>query len=155
VLIHNARSGELVQTIKKATIPALISAFSPDASKLALSNGPTLEIVDLRLDEVLFRWVGHAFHTLSWSSDGRFLAAAGNGEPSNYGSQVHGAWVHVFDIEKRARLYKVQHGSSWVPVMAVTWSPDGQRLASGDQNGLVETWEGPTGNKIVSAELHT
>jgi WD40 repeat protein/tetratricopeptide (TPR) repeat protein len=155
IFIHNARSGELVQTVKKATIPAAFSAFSPDASRLALANGPTMEIVDLRLDEVLFRWEGRGLDALSWSPDGRLLAAAGSGEPNVYGSQSFGAWVHVFDTEKRQRLFKMQHGTSWVPVTALTWSPSGKRLASGDLNGLVEVWEGSTGHRVASAELHT
>ena len=37
----------------------------------------------------------------------------------------------------------------------MTWSPDGQRLVSGDLNGLAEVWEVSTGRKVVSAHLHT
>jgi WD40 repeat protein/serine/threonine protein kinase/tetratricopeptide (TPR) repeat protein len=155
IFIHNARSGELVQTVKKATIPAGLSAFSPDASRLAISNGPTLEILDLRLDEVLFRWGGRSYDAFSWSPDGRFLAAGGRGETNHIGIPAFGAWVHIFDTEMRQRLFKMQHGTSWHSVTAVAWSPDGKRLASGDGNGLVEVWEGPTGQKVASVELHT
>ena len=102
IFIHNARSGERVQTVKKATVPAAFSTFSSDASKLALSNGATLEIVDLRRDELLFRWEGQEFDALSWSPDGRLLAAAGHGDAGVIGSQSSGAWVHVFDTEKHA-----------------------------------------------------
>jgi WD40 repeat protein len=153
VSIHNARSGERVQTVKQITVPAAFSAFSPDATKLALSNGRTVEIVDLRQEEVLFRWEAREFHSLCWSPDGRLLAAAGYGAP--IGHSGWGAYVHVFDTEKRQRLFEVQHGTSRVPATAVTWSPDGQRLVSGDPNGLVEVREGTTGQKVASAYLHT
>ncbi len=100
VFIHNARTGERIQTVKKATVVAAFSAFSPDASKLALSNGPAVEIVDLRRDEVRIRWESTWFHALAWSPDGRLLAAAGCGESDDGGDLQWAAWAYVFDVEK-------------------------------------------------------
>ena len=56
---------------------------------------------------------------------------------------------------KRERTWKLRHGTSRVEATAVTWSPDGQRLVSGDLNGLAVVWEVSTGRKVVSAHLHT
>src|SRR5207253_1402656 len=42
-----------------------------------------------------------------------------------------------------------------VGATAVAWSPNGQRLVSGDENGLVEVWEVPAGRKVASVQLHT
>jgi hypothetical protein len=61
----------------------------------------------------------------------------------------------VFDTVKRERVWKLHHGDKPVGMTAVTWSLDGQRLVSGDRNGLVEVWDVSTGRKIVSAPLHT
>ncbi len=56
----------------------------------------------------------------------------------------------------KRRLLKVQLGTEpgWKRT-AVTWSPNGQWLVSGDLNGLVEVWEVPTGQRVASAQLHT
>jgi tetratricopeptide (TPR) repeat protein len=59
------------------------------------------------------------------------------------------------DTVKRERIWKLRHGTERFVATAVTWSPDGQRLVSGDVNGLAEVWEVSTGQKVVSAPLHT
>jgi tetratricopeptide (TPR) repeat protein/sugar lactone lactonase YvrE len=147
--IHDARSGERLQTVK-GIVPG-VASFSPDAVKLAVANGDTLEVVNLRQNEVYVRWRGTQYNALCWSPDGRLLAAAvGAGNPGD-----DAAWVHVFDTEKRQRLFNVQHGASKADATAVAWSPDGKRLVSGNSNGLAEVWEVPSGHKITSAYLQT
>ena len=163
LLIHDARSGERIQTVMNVALPGVYSshsAFSPDASRVALTNGGstdgghTLEIVDLRQNEVHFKWKADNYQGLSWSPDGRLLAAAGQGESSD-GIQRWGGWVYVLDTETGQRVMKVQHGTTRVTATRVTWSPDGKRLVSGNQSGLVEVWEIPTGRRMASAKLHT
>jgi tetratricopeptide (TPR) repeat protein len=81
----------------------------------------------------------------------------GNGDPTGGDNDhpLYAGWVHVFDAVKRERIWKLRHGTSRVAATAVTWSPDGQRLVSGDLNGLAVVWEVSTGRKVVSAPLHT
>jgi eukaryotic-like serine/threonine-protein kinase len=153
LLVCDARTGQPAQTVR-AMIPTAAS-FSSDATQLALGNGGDLEVVDLPRNEVRFRWNGTGIQDVSWSPNGRLLAIAGRGEPTDGGNLAHAGWVHVFDTVKRERTWKLRHGSSRVQATAVTWSPDGRRLVSGDVNGLAEVWEVSTGRKVISAPLHT
>jgi WD40 repeat protein len=153
LLVCDARSGLPVQTVK-ALVPKTAS-FSPDASRLAAANRNTLEVIDLRRNEIQFRWTGIGVRAVSWSPDGRHVAVAGRGEESDGGTLAHAGWVQVFDPEQRRRVWKLRHGASRVEATAVTWSPDGGRLVSGDVNGLAEVWEMSTGRKAASAQLHT
>jgi WD40 repeat protein/serine/threonine protein kinase len=153
VLVYDAHTGQAIQTVK--TTAARGCSFSPDGSQLALANASTLEVVDLRKNEVRFRWEGVEARARSWSPDGRLLAVAGSGEPGDGGNLQWAGWVHAFDVEKRRRVWKRQHGTSRVLATAVTWSPDGQRLVSGNVNGLAEVCDASTGRKLVSLHLHT
>jgi WD40 repeat protein len=114
-----------------------------------------LQVVDVQRKEVCFHWRGTLFSAVSWSPDGRLLALAGHGEASDGGGPQWSGWVHVFDLEKRQRIWKLQHTAHRVAATAVTWSPKGQRLVSGDVNGLVEVWDATTGQKVASVQLHT
>jgi tetratricopeptide (TPR) repeat protein len=143
----------------KAMIPVRLDenclAFSPDGSRLALVKGWQLKVVDLQRDEICFQWQGSGYEALSWSPDGRFLACAGPGDVSDGGWLQWTGWVQVFDLEKRQRLWKLRPGTHRVDATAVTWSPDGRRLVSGDVNGLAVIWEATTGQKVTSVQLHT
>jgi WD40 repeat protein len=92
---------------------------------------------------------------MSWSRDGRVLAVAGGGNTSDGGNLQHAGWVHVFDTENGQRTLKLRHGTNRVIATAVAWSPNGQGLVSGDENGLVEVWEMPAGRKVASVQLHS
>jgi WD40 repeat protein/tetratricopeptide (TPR) repeat protein len=158
VILCDARSGKFIQIVK-GMIPHGLS-FSPDGSRLALIKGGAtheiaLEVVDLQRNEVCFHWKGTGFGAVSWSPDGRLLALAGRGDASDGGYRQYAAWVHVFDLEKGQRILKLRHGAQRVAATAVTWSPHGQRLVSGDVNGLAEVWEATTGKKVTSVQLHT
>jgi WD40 repeat protein/serine/threonine protein kinase len=153
LLVRDARTGQPARTVH-AMIPTAAS-FSSDATQLALGNGCELEVVNLPRNEVRFRWKGANILDVSWSPNDRLLAIAGHGEPSDGGNLQWASWVHVFDAVKWERIWKLRHGSSRVEATAVTWSPNGQRLVSGDLNGLAEVWDVSTGRKVVSAPLHT
>ncbi len=48
------------------------------------------------------------------------------------------------------------HSHSYeVGVLAVTWSPDGQRIASGSGDNTVQLWHAATGETILTYHDHT
>jgi WD40 repeat protein/serine/threonine protein kinase len=156
LFICDARSGKFNLAVKAMVGDG--SSFSPDGSRVALYrryDPGQVEIVDLKRNEICFHWQGLGVQAVAWCQDGRFLAAAGEGEESDGGGPGWAGWVHVFDAEMRQRVLKLRHGSQRVRATAVTWSPNGQRLVSGDLNGLAEVWNTTTGHRVTSAQLHT
>ncbi len=155
ILIHDAATGDLLNAVKHETASALDCAFSPDDSKLAILSSENLEILDLQSGLSIYKWLGQANTALSWSPDGGLLAEAGQGDPNaKVGPNRWAAWVHIFDV-KSPQFLKIRHGSNWTTATAVSWSPNGQQLVSGDSNGVAEISDLSTGRKVMSAQLHT
>jgi hypothetical protein len=153
MLICDARTGQPAQTLQAMNPTA--ACFSSDARQLAVCHWGDLDVVDLLRNEVVFRWKSVGIQDVSWSPNARLLAVVGSAEPSDAGWLALAGWVYVFDTVKRERAWKLHHGTKPVALTAVTWSLDGQRLVSGDNDGLAEVWDVSRGRKVVSAPLHT
>ena len=111
-------------------------AFSPNGELLAsVSDDETLKLWDVRSRQNIatlkdiadgFRW---QIKSVAFSPDGQFLATVG------------GKHVKLWDVRKRAEIGILRH-ENWVQV--VTFSHDGQLLASGDGSGegpgIVKVW---------------
>jgi len=75
-----------------------------------------------------------------FSADERFLAL------------VHGSSVEIWSPATRTMLHRLPTGS---PVGALVFSPDGQRLLGGLQNGQIVVWDAGTGEELRRLEGHT
>jgi WD40 repeat protein/DNA-binding SARP family transcriptional activator len=71
---------------------------------------------------------------LDFSSDGRWVAAAGLGEK-----------VFVWDLRTRSLVRTMRHGQL---IFAIRFSPDGKRIATGDDKGSVDFWDAATGRQV-------
>ena len=73
-----------------------------------------------------------AIAALAFSPDGQFLLGGG---------QASGQHLHLWEVQTGLkRPFPPQHA----PVHAVSWSPDGQRFAAGQADGVVRLWEAAT-----------
>jgi WD40 repeat protein len=101
---------------------------------MSLRRAPELRAWSLDTGQPLFELVlsGPAF-ALAFSADERTLAVA-----------LHGELV-LIDVARRAVIdqWAAPNGSASYrgAVCALSWSPDGQRLASGDVTGGVWVWQ--------------
>jgi len=77
---------------------------------------------------------GITLQDLDFSSDGRHVAAAGLGEK-----------VYVWDLRTRALEHVIPHGNL---ILAIRFSPDGKRIATGDDKGDVDFWDAATGRQV-------
>jgi hypothetical protein len=107
-------------------------AFSPDGNRLATASTP-LYVWDAHTGEELRRlWTepesrNNLVHSVAFSSNGRWLAAAGGD-----------GTARIWNPDTGAQLLKIDHGS---PVRVVAFSSDSRWLVSSSDDGKVNVWQ--------------
>lgn len=122
-------------------------AWSPDGKRIATSgfgdgNDGGVHVWDADTGEIIFRYPG-ANPPIEWSHDGRWIAA------DNQGRLV------VFDAangQNRA-TYRAQIGHLR-KTHAISWSPNGNLVASAGGDGIIEVWESATGRPVFTFRGH-
>ncbi len=85
----------------------------------------------------------HAIHTLTWSPDGRYLAAAGERPAQIYlWEALTNQTISTFNAHERS-------------IRALAWSPDNRLLASASNDRSVKIWEVTTGKHLGTYQQHT
>ena len=85
------------------------------------------------------RW--HSVKMLRFSPDGRIIASRSTNE----------RFIRLWDVSTQKIIAKLEHSS----VYALTFSPTGKTLASGDTDGIVKLWDVATRQNIATLEAHT
>jgi WD40 repeat protein/serine/threonine protein kinase len=141
IKVWNSKSGALVQSFKAHAGTVFCVAFHPLGKHLASVglDGPQkqVKVWDLTTHQEMFagpcdvaQAFGNAYAT-SFSPDGRQLAAGSQGI------------VNLWDWKNRQLLHTFA-GHDSRPI-SVAFSPEGQRLASGDWRGSVKLWDAVAG----------
>ena len=96
----------------------------------------------------LARWVGEAerIHALAVSPDGRFVAAVG-GSPVRYGE------LQIWNVETCNLMSFARIGRD--TLFAVTFSPDGKRVAVGGTDRSLHIVDAETAEELYSSEVHS
>jgi serine/threonine protein kinase len=95
--------------------------------------------------EYLYKYdhISHAIHTLSWSPDGHYLAAAGESPAQIYlWEALTNQTISTFNAHERS-------------IRALAWSPDSRLLASASNDHSVKIWEAATGRHLGTYQQHT
>jgi WD40 repeat protein/serine/threonine protein kinase len=127
-------------------------AFSPDGQYLATAAGDgVVRLCRATSGQELRKWRAHAENAtcVQFSPDSRYLASGG-------WDRTVKVWdVHkVLQAEIPAPLLRIEHTDPVVRVWSVSFSPDGQRLASAagreaEEKGELKVWDMTTGEELL------
>jgi WD40 repeat protein len=117
--------------------PVVSAAFSPDGTHIAMASGPSgIRIVDLRTGAPRTLAQAHDYMVfgLDYSPNSRTLASAG------------GTSVRLWDATRDTPLHTLRGHQG--TLRKVRFSPNGDLVASGADDGTVRLWETATGREV-------
>jgi WD40 repeat protein len=120
---------------------------SPDGSVLAVGGYREVRLFDPITGKSLGTLSGHADYvrSISFSPDGRMLAAAG-GAPQSEGE------IKIWDTLTRQLLKNLRGHKDCI--YSVAWSKDGKLIASGSYDRMVKLWDASTGKELRNLQDH-
>lgn len=145
--------GELVSDL--TALSELI--WSPNGQRLAAieyGGKKRLHVWDIATMRPLFIRDLIAVYSVAWAPDSIRIAVAAGGDPVDNGYVAFIGNIHVFDVIQKARLVKLQMGTSRTPASAVAWHPHGTFVAGGNKDGLILTWAVETGAVLTREPMH-
>jgi WD40 repeat protein len=120
--------------------PVRVVRFSPDDAFAFAGGKGGAALYDLRHKYAARALLPSAdIADAAFSPDGRLVAGAGGGKNDRV--------VHVWDVSTGAPVFTLEHQG---PVNTVAFSPSGQLIASGSDDGTARLWSVATGQQVWS-----
>jgi WD40 repeat protein len=86
--------------------------------------------------------------TIAWSHDDSYIAiGVEDGTVRIWDASMDDVWARLSEYDRG-----VMRGHHTEPVLSVDWSPDGQFIASGSQDGTLRLWDAATGDQLAMIE---
>jgi WD40 repeat protein len=164
VRIWDAESGKEIVPLQGHTRSVVCLCWSPDGKRLAsASNGDSfrsdimIKLWDTDSGKEIFTLRGHwgPVMGLSWSPDGQRLASSAGSFSPFMPNDVRPKddTIKVWDTKSGQETLTLKGHTHFV--QGVSWSPDGQRLASASWDHTVRVWDARTGGEILQLKGHT
>jgi WD40 repeat protein len=136
VKLWDVVSGRELRTLQGENMVWSVT-FSPDGTRLACNDGPTISLWDVASGKRIGTLRGHQDQVVSvaFSSDGTRIASGGNDRTVKIWDGAGG---------KELRTLRGHRGE----VRRVAFSPDGRRLASSSNDYTVKLWDVASGQEL-------
>lgn len=146
----HAQSDRSLAELKGPTAPLCATAFSPDGTRVAVSEGHAVRLLDALTGKNVVELKGHTgpVYSAAFSPDGtKVITAAGNDI------------ARVWDVVTGKKISELT-GSSWIDPAPV-FSPDGTKIITispsrvpDDYSARVWVWDSATGQNLVELKGH-
>ena len=153
IRIWDARTGKEYLFFQATKDQAAAASWSPDGTRIASCATPrVLQMWDASTGEAIYGGYVHNTANLSYGDkfDGCVLSPWGwspDGKKILTTSTIgNGATIWEAETGKKLLVFRGHIGS----VYFASWSPNGQRIASGDINGQIKIWDAETGAELLS-----
>ena len=141
VRIWNAKTGALIKTLAGHTDAVLSVAYSPDGRTIASGNYQETRIWNADTGALIRTLPANAAVSIAYSPDSRRLISRGYRE------------VRVLNADTGALVRTLPANPGWTSSAA--YSPDGETIASGGENGAIQIWSAKTGALLRTLAGHT
>ncbi len=148
VQVWDAPTGSHLFTYSGHTALVNFLTWSPDGTRIASgSDDTTVQVWDAATGNHAHTYRGHhslAVNDVEWSPDSRHIALGGQDTT-----------VEVWDATDGSHVYTYRGHTD--EVLAVAWSPDGRRIASGSgyYDTTVQVWDAADGNHVLTYRGHS
>ena len=162
VRVWDAVTGTQLHIMKGHTGRVMSVAWSPDGTRLASAGyDKTVRLWDATIGAPLHTLKGHSgsVESVAWSPDGAQLASIGEDATVRIWDAATGKELHDWASASAATVgveptivpqpfvaFVSRDREDWVK--SVAWSPDGTRLASTGDDGVVRIWDVATGTPL-------
>jgi WD40 repeat protein len=120
-------------SVARADGPA---ANSPDGTRVAVSDGKTVNVIETASGKILMKFVGSGNVTaLAYSPDGKLLAAAAADDT-----------VRVLDAAVGKEVIRIAKAPGGIT--GIAFSPDGKKLIASDKIKVLRRWNPATGEEV-------
>ncbi|MCP4782540.1 MAG: hypothetical protein GY903_24125 [Fuerstiella sp.] len=148
ILLWKTDDGSLIRRITNVAERVYDLEFSKDGAQLAVAAGTPGQLGEVKLFSVadgkhqktLVRTTDAVF-AVSYSPDGKFVAAAG-------ADRI----VYAMDIATGETTQRIEDHADWV--MDVNWSPDGKQLVTASRDKTAKVFEVATGRSVTTFNGH-
>ena len=176
LFLWDAKTNKLLRTIHTGFAPLWDICYSPDGKRIAIA-GATVKIIDPENNQELHI---QGKERACFSPDGNKIATGGANNTLKVWNADTGELLHTFQQRKhisglafhpngnliassdflKVIIRNIATGEQWVlkghtgGVRTISFSPDGNRLATGGSDRTILIWDAKTGRKLLSMRGH-